>query len=469
MRVVKTPSRQFLHWDPELLKRYDMAGPRYTSYPTALQFHEEFSEADFRLACQRSNNSSKPLSLYFHIPFCDTICYYCACNKIVTANKSRGRPYLDLVKEEIRDRAQLFDDNRPVVQLHWGGGTPTFISDAEMTELMHTTARYFNLLEGDRGEYSIEIDPRSVTPERIGLIRGLGFNRISLGVQDFNPTVQQAVNRVQPYEQVRTITDATRNYGFHSISMDLIYGLPNQTLDTFKDTVAKIVALSPDRISLFNYAHLPARFKTQRQIREEELPSSETKLGILSYAANALQDAGYVYIGMDHFAKGDDDLTKAQQDGSLRRNFQGYSTRRDADLIGFGVSSISEIDNTYSQNVKTIEQYETRLGTHESPIERGYTLTSDDKIRRAVIMSILCNDKIDKQALGEKLNIDFDSYFEHELAELKQFKEENILTVEDHQLVLTALGRLVARRVCLIFDAYNRDAAGASRSFSRIL
>lgn len=469
MQLVETPNKATINWDPKLLGRSDMAGPRYTSYPTALQFHEEFGEADFQAACQRSNANNKPLSLYFHIPFCDTICYYCACNKIVTANKSRGRGYLDLITEEIHNRAQLFDDNRPIVQLHWGGGTPTFISDAEMTELMHTTARHFNLLEGDRGEYSIEIDPRSVTPERIGLIRGLGFNRISLGVQDFNLDVQKAVNRVQPYDKVRSITDAARSYGFHSISMDLIYGLPLQTLETFKDTIANIVTLSPDRISLFNYAHLPARFKTQRQIREEDLPSSDTKLKILSYAANALQDAGYVYIGMDHFAKADDDLTKAQQDGSLRRNFQGYSTRRDADLIGFGVSAISEIDNTYSQNVKTVAEYEDQLRAHQSPIERGYTLTDDDQIRRAVIMSILCNNEINKAQLGRKLNIDFDRYFSDELAELQALEAENLLVSSKNVLELTGVGRLLVRRICLVFDVYNRDSSNKNRSFSRIL
>lgn len=458
-----------LEWKKDFIQSNNVAGPRYTSYPTAIQFHEEFGINDYKQAVSRSNQKKRPLSLYFHIPFCNTICYYCACNKIVTADKKRVRHYLDQLIREIEVQGELFEKSRPVVQLHWGGGTPTFFSHSEMTELMYHTGRNFNLLDDEQAEYSIEIDPRDADLDTLSLIHGLGFNRISLGIQDFDEKVQKAVNRVQPLAMVESVVKASRNLGFQSINMDLIYGLPYQTPKSYRSTIKSVLALQPDRISLFNYAHLPHRFKTQRQIKDETLPTAEEKLEILCDSANTLMNAGYIYIGMDHFAKQEDSLAIAQQQGQLQRNFQGYSTAREADLIGMGVSSISHIDNTYSQNFKTTSRYEEALAQDHLPIERGYLLNADDLLRQGIINQLTCHNQIDIPKTEKIYQIDFPSYFHAELRELASLEKEALVRLSPTKISLTELGRLVVRRICLVFDIYNRGAQAQQSTYSRII
>ncbi|HHO70226.1 MAG TPA: oxygen-independent coproporphyrinogen III oxidase, partial [Halothiobacillus sp.] len=367
-------------FNADLIRRYDKAGPRYTSYPTAVQFHDKFSEEDYRQQVALSNQRGGPLSLYFHIPFCDTVCYYCACNKIVTKDRSKAQPYLEDLYREMALQSALFDTGRPVEQLHWGGGTPTFLSLEQMRELMTKTGEYFELKTDDSGEYSIEVDPREADASTVALLRELGFNRMSLGVQDFDPVVQKAVNRIQSETQTFEVFNAARAEGFHSISIDLIYGLPFQSVDSFLRTLDKVIAASPDRLSIFNYAHLPARFKPQRRISEADLPSPAEKLAILESTIHHLTDAGYVLIGMDHFAKPDDPLAQAQRNGTLHRNFQGYSTHADCDMVAMGVSAIGQVADAFSQNVKDTESYHRILSEGRLPIERGLIVNEDDKI-----------------------------------------------------------------------------------------
>lgn len=453
--------------DIDLLRRYDVAGPRYTSYPTANCFHEEFTADDYRAACARSNASRRPLSLYLHIPFCATVCYYCACNRIVTGDRSRSRDYLDLLKEEIRMQSDLFDRARPVEQLHWGGGTPTFLSAAEMTELMYHTARHFHLLDGDRGEYSIEVDPRTVDEAGVGLLRGLGFNRLSLGVQDFDPAVQKAVNRVQSFDQVRTVVEAARGYAFRSISFDLIYGLPRQSAESFARTLEQVVALAPDRLSVFNYAHLPTRFKTQRQIDELELPSAAEKLRILDGTIRRLLDAGYVHIGMDHFARPDDELAVALRNGRLQRNFQGYSIGRGTDLVGLGLSSIGQVDNTYAQNAKAMSQWEDALRAGRLPLERGMQVSAEDEVRRQVIMDLACRGEADLAAAARTLG-EGAQFFAGELARLEQARADGLVESDGSLLRITPRGRLLVRNICMVFDRHLGDTARPG-TFSRVI
>jgi len=467
LRVVDKVS-QSVQWDEEILRRHDRSGPRYTSYPTANLFHEEFGEDGYRRACAASNLHRRPLSLYFHLPFCATVCYYCACNKIVTANRVRSREYLDLLKDEMRLQSALFEKSRPVTQLHWGGGTPTFLSPAEMTELMHHTARHFHLLDADRGEYSIEIDPRTVDASTVGLLRGLGFNRMSLGVQDFDPRVQVAVNRVQSVEQVRAVTEAAREFGFRSISYDLIYGLPYQDVSTFSRTLEQVIELRPDRLSVFNYAHLPARFKTQRQINEAALPPAAEKLKILERTIRSLQGAGYVYIGMDHFARPDDELAVAQRSGELHRNFQGYSTQRDADLVGMGLSSIGQVDNCFVQNSKVMADYAEAIQAGRLPIDRGYELDADDRVRRDVIMEIACQNGVEFAGIEKTHGIRFSDYFATELQSLADLQADGLVALGARRLDVTPRGRLLLRTVCMAFDKHLRQAE-ARPAFSRII
>lgn len=455
-------------WDKTFIERNNTSAPRYTSYPTAMAFHEEFGVKDYQDAAARSNLKQRPLSLYLHLPFCNTVCYYCACNKVVTADRKRSRRYLDQLIHELSLQGALFDRKRPVVQLHWGGGTPTFFSASEMTELMYHIGRNFNLLPDQNAEYSIEIDPRQADIDTLSLLHGLGFNRISLGVQDFDPTVQQAVNRVQPFATVATVFEQARNLGFASINTDLIYGLPYQTPASYQKTIEQLLMLQPDRISLFNYAHLPHRFKTQQQIREETLPSASAKVEILCATANALSEAGYIHIGMDHFAKENDSLVIAQKQGSLQRNFQGYSIAREADLVGLGVSAIGHIDNTYSQNFKSIQQYEETLRNNQLPIERGYILNADDLLRQDIIGQLSCHNSITISTIEEKHAIDFATYFHRELLQLKQCEAEGLVDISKTHISVTALGHLVIRRLCLIFDVHT-TMTEQSKNYSRIL
>ena len=456
-----------LIFDSTLIGKYDKAGPRYTSYPTAVQFHTGFSEVEYREQALASNASGRPLSLYLHIPFCDTVCFYCACNKIVTKNRRHTVPYLDHLYREIALQGALFDRSRPVTQLHWGGGTPTFISAAEMRELMRITGEHFQLLTDDRGEYSIEVDPRETDDGTLALLRELGFNRLSLGVQDFDPQVQQAVNRIQSREMTLKVMDAARREGFHSISVDLMYGLPWQSVASFGRTVDEIIAQNPDRISVFNYAHLPDLFKTQRQIDSGALPSPAVKLEILQTVIDRLTAAGYVYIGMDHFAKPEDELARAQQAGTLYRNFQGYSTHADCDLIGLGATSIGMVGDSYSQNLKGLEEYYARIDEGRLAVFRGVRLEADDRLRRAIITALICHFALEFAAIERQYGIIFKDYFAVELAELAEMERDGLLALSTTGIRVLPPGRLLIRNICMTFDRYLREQK--QQRFSRVI
>ncbi len=461
-------SNQDVVFDTDLIKRYDKAGPRYTSYPTAVQFHEGFGQAQYRECAQKSNAQKKPLSLYFHIPFCDTVCFYCGCNKIATKERQKTRAYLEHLEKEIKLQAALFDDDRSVNQLHWGGGTPTFLNDEEIVQLMDLTRQHFHLKDDDSGEYSIEIDPREATAHTIAVLREQGFNRMSLGVQDFDPKVQKAVNRIQTEEETFAVMQAARDQGFQSISIDLIYGLPHQNTRSFMDTLDKIIAVNPDRLSVFNYAHMPTLFKPQRRINEDELPSSAEKLSILQHTIERLTAAGYVYIGMDHFSKPDDELAVAQRNGSLYRNFQGYATHADCDLIGFGCTSIGKIANSYSQNLKTLDDYYHSLDNGHLPVFRGVTLDADDELRRAVITQLMCHFSLHMDTIEQQYQIQFNQYFADELADLLPLQEDGLLVLEARSITVSAAGRLLIRNVCMVFDKYLREKRTQQR-FSKVI
>lgn len=454
---------------PSLIARYDQAGPRYTSYPTVLQFDDNFTESDYRAQAGAQKNSIAPLSLYLHVPFCRDICYYCACNKIVTTKRHHAREYLDHLRKEIALQAELFPSRRKVTQLHWGGGTPTFLDDAEITELMHITATHFSLQDDSNREYSIEIDPRTIKPGTIALLKGLGFNRLSLGVQDFDPQVQQAINRVQPVEMVRSITDAARHYQFKSVSYDLIYGLPLQSVTSFERTLRHVIALSPDRIACYNYAHMPHRFKSQRAIDRLMLPSVEDKLQMLSRIAAQLEDAGYLSIGMDHFVKPTDDLAIAQQHGKLQRNFQGYTTCMASDLVGIGVSAIGTVGNCYAQNHKKLDDYYRALDQDLLPIERGIIVNTEDKLRRFVIMQLICQFQLQFSAVKLLFGVDSHQHFATEIRRLKGFERDGLVVMDDDGITVTPAGRPLIRNICLVFDSYNRQATSHDRRFSRTL
>ncbi len=458
-----------VQFDAELIRRYDKAGPRYTSYPTAVAF-SSFTEDEYKAHAYLSNEDPipLPLSLYFHIPFCDTACFYCACNKIATKDHTKAETYLRYLFREIEMQAALYDPDRRVEQLHWGGGTPTFLNAAEMRSLMAKTRQHFLLYDTDDGEYSIEIDPRSVNAETIKVLREIGFNRFSLGVQDVNEQVQQAVNRIQPIEQTQAVIQACREVGAKSISVDLIYGLPLQTVESFRQTLDTIIELSPDRLSIFNYAHLPHLFKPQRRIQEADLPSGETKLQIMNLAVKHLTAAGYAYIGMDHFAKPNDELALAQQQGTLHRNFQGYTTHADCDLIAMGVSSISSVAECYSQNVKTLDEYYAALDANHLPVSRGITLSDDDVIRRGIIQQLACHFTLAFVQVEEQYKLNFREYFAEELNLLKPMAEDDLIRLTSEGLDVTARGRFLIRNICMVFDVSLRQQASTQR-FSRVI
>ena len=459
--------QQDLVLDDALIAKYDQSGPRYTSYPTAVQFHEGFGNADYERIARKSNETGNPLSLYFHIPFCDTICFYCACNKVATKDRSKGREYLSRVYREIALQAELFDDDRPVTQLHWGGGTPTFISHDEMRELMKVTGDHFQLLPDDQGEYSIEIDPREATAETVALLREIGFNRMSLGVQDFDPQVQKAVNRIQTEEETLAVLQAARKEGFRSVSIDLIYGLPFQNRERFERTLDRVIEVGPDRLSVFNYAHLPHAFKPQRRIDAKDLPRPEEKLEILHMTAQKLADAGYVYIGMDHFARPDDELAIAQREGTLYRNFQGYSTHADCDLIGLGVTSIGMVGNCYAQNLKDLQAYYDRLDAGELAVFRGLELSREDELRRDVITRLICNFVLDFEAVEKQWSIDFRHHFADELERLQEMVADGLLEITDQGIRVLPVGRMLIRNICMVFDAYLKQSP--QQRFSRVI
>jgi len=457
---------QSLKFDLDLIHRYNKSGPRYTSYPTALELHAGFGDADYRRHIAQSNAASGPLSLYFHIPFCDTVCFYCACNKIITKNRAHAAPYLENVYKELAMLGGLFDNNQPVNQLHWGGGTPTFLSYPQMKQLMATTRQHFNLRNDDQGEYSIEVDPRETNEQTIAQLRELGFNRISLGLQDFDPEVQKAVNRLQSREQTFAVLAATRKEGFRSTNIDLIYGLPLQTVQSFAATLEQILAYAPERFSIFNYAHMPSRFKTQRQINAADMPTPAVKLDILQMVGRKLTEAGYVYIGMDHFAKPDDELAVAQREGKLYRNFQGYSTHSDCDLIGLGVTSIGRVGDAYMQNFKELEEYDAGIAAGKLPVFRGVELDTDDKLRRAVISQLICHFDLSFSKIEAEFNIGFADYFAAELENLQGMQTDGLLSLSEEGVQVLPAGRLLIRNICMVFDKY---LAKKQQQFSKVI
>ena len=459
---------QSIVFDQALIAKYDQSGPRYTSYPTAVEFHEGFTEQSYRDACARSNSSGRPLSLYFHIPFCDTICFYCACNKIATKDRGLAQPYLDRVHRELELQGALFDGSRRVEQLHWGGGTPTFISHQQMRELMAQTRKHFTLADDDSGEYSIEIDPREASAETVRLLRDIGFNRMSLGVQDFNAVVQKSVNRIQTEAETLEVLESARQDGFRSISIDLIYGLPFQSVNGFAATLDRIIDFGPDRLSMFNYAHLPQMFPPQRRINETELPQPQEKLDILQMSIDKLTAAGYVFIGMDHFARPDDELAVAQREGTLYRNFQGYSTHADCDLLGLGVTSIAKVANTYSQNVKTLEPYYERIDAGRLPMLRGIELDRDDEIRRDVITRLICNFQLEYAPVEQRWDVEFRDYFATALPQLSVMHQDGLLRVDDRGIEVYPKGRLLIRNICMAFDRYMAEKQ-AQKRFSKVI
>jgi oxygen-independent coproporphyrinogen-3 oxidase len=443
-----------VRFDQDLIERYGGRGPRYTSYPTALQFDESFTAADYERVARESNASGRPLSLYVHIPFCQSLCYYCACNKIVTRNAERVRKYLVNLEREIDLQSALFDNTRQVEQLHFGGGTPTYLNRKQMWALIADLRQAFNFDESDRREFSIEVDPRAVERNTIALLADLGFNRLSIGVQDFDQRVQEAVNRTQSIEQVcKVVSDAKEN-SFRSVSFDLIYGLPHQTVESFDRTLELALAIRPERLSVYNYAHLPLRFKGQRMINDADIPLPETKLEILHHTIDKLGNSDYVYIGMDHFALPDDDLVAAKNNGTLQRNFQGYSTHGDCDLIGLGVGSIGRIGNAYAQNSTSTAEYETILSCNDLPITRGIEVDQDDLLRADVIQQLMCHDGLRINDFDNAHGISFKSYFEDELASLAPLVDDGLVQVNDDEIEITASGKLLMRSVAMVFDRY---------------
>jgi oxygen-independent coproporphyrinogen-3 oxidase len=449
----------------DLIKKYDRPGPRYTSYPTAPHFNESFNAENFIDEVIRTNNQDNPpyLSLYYHIPFCDTLCYFCGCNMIVTRNRDRIKQYINYVKNEIDLLRSYLKPDRKVIQLHWGGGTPTHLNPDEIEDLIgYINANFDMLPEAEKG---CEIDPRGLTKEHLAALRNGGFNRISMGVQDFNDKVQKAVNRIQPEDMTRQVVSWVRELGFHSINLDLIYGLPFQTLETFESTVDKIIDISPDRIAVFNYAHVPWLKKHMGLIKPEDLPKPEVKLQILKMTIEKLTSAGYVFIGMDHFAKPEDELAVALREKKLYRNFQGYSTHSGADLYAMGITSISQIGRIYAQNYKKEKEYFEALDNETFPIERGYYLSDDDLLRREVITKIMCDFELDFKTIEDKFNIEFENYFANALEGLKEFAGDNLVEIDKRKITVTPMGRLLIRNIAMNFDKYlEKENAKYSRT-----
>ncbi len=442
--------------DRSLIAKFNQSGPRYTSYPTADRFDGSYGFGSYleTVAGVQARRGRAPLSLYIHVPFCASICYYCACNKVITKDRSKAAVYLSYLKKEVSMQGKLFAGMNRVEQLHFGGGTPTYLSDAQMDDLMAHLRHWFEFAPDGEGEYSIEVDPRTVDAARIYKLRAQGFNRISMGVQDFDHDVQVAVNRVQSEQETRALIAASRAAGFRSVSIDLIYGLPRQTLFTMEQTLAKVIDCSPDRISIYSYAHMPHLFKPQRRINEDEMPDSATKLDMLALCIKRLTDAGYVYIGMDHFAKPGDELAVAQRQGRLHRNFQGYSTRSETDLVACGVSAISAVSATYSQNEKTLDAYYEKLDEGKLPIARGLKLGTDDLLRRLIIQLLMCNFELSIRAIEQAWPVKFSSYFATEVQKLLAFEQDGLVEVDDEWLTVTPKGRLLVRNICMVFDHY---------------
>lgn len=456
-------SKQQIIWDQALIEKYNYSGPRYTSYPTALEFHEVFTAAEFDMAC--AQYPDRNLSLYVHIPFCHTLCYYCGCNKVITRHAHKADQYLDALELEIRQRAYLLRD-RNVTQLHWGGGTPTFLSKAQISRLMSLLREEFRL--NADAEISIEVDPREMELDMLDHLRSEGFNRLSIGVQDFDKTVQKAVNREQDEAFIKAMVMRAKALGFRSTNLDLIYGLPHQNSETFAKTLEQVLTMQPGRLSVFNYAHLPQLFAAQRKIKEANLPSPQEKLAMLEQTINTLTDAGYQFIGMDHFALPDDELAVAQREGVLHRNFQGYTTQGDCDLLGLGVSAISMIGDCYAQNQKALQKYYHQVDEQRHALWKGVMLDGDDLLRREVIKSLICNFTLNKRAIEQAFDINFDTYFAEDLQLLQCFIDDGLVMVDNDTLQVTLKGRLLIRNICMCFDTYLRDRA-RQQQFSRVI
>jgi len=455
-----------LHFDAGLIQKYDGFGPRYTSYPTADRFHAGVGASQYVDALAARSDETRPLSLYVHLPFCNTVCYYCACTKIITANRGRSAKYVRYLGREIALVSSLLEGERSVSQLHWGGGTPTFLAHAEMADLMRMLRDAFPFAADT--EASIEIDPRKVDTGTIAFLRELGFNRVSFGIQDFDPAVQRAVNRIQSEEETRSVVTAARASGFASVNTDLIYGLPLQTVEGFAITLDKVIDIAPDRIALYGYAHVPHLFKAQRQIVADELPAADTKLAILATAIEKLTRAGYVYIGMDHFARPGDELAIALREGRLHRNFQGYSTRADCDLVAFGMSAIGKVGPTYVQNVKTLDAYYGALDAGCLPVFRGFALGDDDVLRREIIQALMCEFRLDVERLESRHGFRFAERFAPELAGLAPLAADGLLTMSSSRIDVTPRGRMLVRTIAMVFDRHLREAREKA-AYSRVI
>ncbi len=454
----------------ELITKYGLAGPRYTSYPTALQFHEGFDAEAYRRHVSSSNDDliPRPLSLYVHIPFCKQLCYYCACNKKVTRNKQLAEVYLQHLDKEIAMQGEMFDRDRQVIQLHFGGGTPTYYDDIQLRHIVDQLSANFQLSRSDSREFSIEIDPRTVNKERIALLADIGFNRVSMGIQDFDPAVQKAVNRVQDEGETLRLIDAARESGFNSVSVDLIYGLPLQTPESFERTIDSVLTSRPNRLSVYNYAHLPHLFRAQRMITSEQVPTPEVRLQLLASTITKLVDAGYVYIGMDHFALPDDELTIAMENGSLQRNFQGYSTCSETDLVGMGVSAIGKVGNSFVQNLKDIRTWQAAINEGKLPVWRGLGMSGEDRLRRGVISAIMCQGFVRFEEFERKFGIDFNDHFALELESLKPLEVDGLIELSERTIEVTPTGLLLLRVIAMKFDEYLiNDLQG--KSYSKVI
>jgi len=460
-------NNQQIYVDLQLLKKYDRAGPRYTSYPTAPYFHPGIGPEQYRqhLAQDEAAAARQDLSLYVHLPFCDTLCYFCGCNMMVTHDRAKVEQYLDYLEKELHLLAATLDPTRKVAQLHWGGGTPTHLTPAQIRRLGEMLHRTFAFRED--AEVGVEIDPRELTYEHMAALQEVGFNRCSMGVQDFQPEVQAAVNRIQPEAITRQAVAWARDLGFSSVNMDLMYGLPHQTRETFAATLETVLTLQPDRLAVFNYAHLPQMFKHQRLIQDEWLPAPEEKLELLKLSIETLTAAGYVYIGMDHFAKPENELARAMQAGTLYRNFQGYSTHAGLNLIALGMSSISMLSSLYVQNHKTLGEYYQALDASNLPTLRGVELTQDDRLRREVIVELMCNFVLKKARIAERYGIVFDDYFSDALRQLEPFAEDGLIHLGQDKLTVTTAGRLLIRNIVMNFDAYLQKKVDNKPHFSR--
>jgi oxygen-independent coproporphyrinogen-3 oxidase len=460
-----------IRFDEDLVRRHDRSGPRYTSYPTAVQFNDKFRIPEYRAVAAASNQDAQPrqLSLYVHIPFCSSPCFYCGCTKVITRNHEKAEAYLYRLHREVEMQGELYDRTRVVDQLHFGGGTPTFLTSQEIDTLIGELGRHFTLSSHPDREFSIELDPRTITSDTLRDLNHVGFNRCSLGVQDFDPAVQEAVNRIQSVPDTLRLIDDARRHGFNSVSVDLIYGLPKQSIEGFGQTLDTVLAARPNRFAVYGYAHLPQMFKAQRQIKVEDLATPETRLKLLGLTIAKLSEAGYVYIGMDHFALPDDELVIAQRNGTLHRNFQGYSTRGYLDLVGLGVSSIGKVGDNYIQNLKTLPEYYGAIDRGELPVHRGYTMTRDDIIRRDVIQQIMCYGVLDYAATAKRHGIDFGQYFASELVALEPLVADGLATFAEPGLRVTPAGRLLLRHLAMVFDAYLPGVQASGQRFSKAI